>query len=100
MKRRLGNVPVVVGTDRYEAGLFAESRDLGNVFILDDGFQHRRLYRGVDLVAIDPIERSAGETVLPRGRGREPRSVLRRADAACGQDLESAAVEAWPLPSC
>jgi len=99
MKRRLGNVPVVVGADRYEAGLFAESRDLGNVFILDDGFQHRRLYRHVDLVAIDPIEWSAGETLLPRGRWREPKSALRRAHAACVQDSDSAAIEPLPIPT-
>ena len=98
MKRRLGNVPVVVGTDRYEAGLFAESRDLGNVFILDDGFQHRRLYRDVDLVAIDPIEWSAGETLLPRGRWREPKSALMRAHAACVQDSDSA-IEPLPIPT-
>ena len=45
MKRRLVDVPVVVGADRYEAGLFAENKNLGNIFILDDGFQHRRLAR-------------------------------------------------------
>src|SRR5215470_18916786 len=39
IKQRLGNVPVVVGANRYQAGLLAERKQLGNVFLLDDGFQ-------------------------------------------------------------
>ena len=99
MKRRLVDVPVVVGADRYEAGLFAENKNLGNIFILDDGFQHRRLHRDVDIVAIDPLEWSAGEMFLPPGRWREPETALRRAHAACVQDLDEAAMEPLPLPT-
>ena len=99
MKRRLVDVPVVVGTDRYEAGFFAENRSLGNIFILDDGFQHRRLHRDVDIVAIDPMEWSAGETLLPRGRWREPKGALTRAHAACVQDLDIAEIKPLPIPA-
>jgi len=50
-----------------------------NVLILDDGFQHRRLRRDLDLVLIDALEPWGYEHLLPRGLLREPRSSLRRA---------------------
>jgi tetraacyldisaccharide 4'-kinase len=99
MKRRLNNVPVVVGADRFEAGRFAEQRNLGNVFILDDGFQHRRLYRDFDIVTIDPVEWQAGEALLPLGRWREPKLALSRANAACVQKAQGAPDLQLPIPS-
>ena len=83
MARRLRGVSVVVGRDRFEAGRRAEADDLGDLFILDDGFQHRQLARSFDLVAIDPDDWHAPERLLPRGRWREPKHALGRADAAC-----------------
>lgn len=99
MARRLGNVPVVVGGDRYAAGLMAERKQLGNIFILDDGFQHRRLHRDVDIVAIDPVEWAAGEALLPAGRWREPKSAIERAHAACVQEIPGSAFPSLPVPS-
>jgi len=98
MKLRLGNVPVVVGADRYEAGLLAERKDLGNLFILDDGFQHRRLHRDVDIVTIDPVEWARDERMLPGGPWREPRSAVTRAHAACVQDTGGVPVPVLPIP--
>ena len=99
MKRRLGNVPVVVGADRYRAGLLAERNQLGNIFILDDGFQHRRLHRDVDIVMIDPTEWAEGEALLPTGRWREPKSALARAHAACIQDVAGFVMPSLPIPA-
>src|SRR6516165_7738448 len=99
MKQRLGNVPVVVGADRYEAGMAAEQKQLGNVFILDDGFQHRHLYRDIDIVTIDPVEWAAGESLLPSGRWREPKSALTRAHAVCVQEIPGAAIPQLPIPT-
>ena len=96
-KRALG-VSVVVGADRYAAGLVAEDQNLGNLFILDDGFQHRRLYRNVDLVTIDPVEWIAGERLFPYGRWREPKEALKRADAAVVQESQ-APLSDFPVPS-
>jgi tetraacyldisaccharide 4'-kinase len=76
--RRL-EVPVVVGEDRYEAGLFAEGQSVPDVHILDDGFQHRALARDFDIVLVTPED--ARDRLLPGGRMREPLSSLRRADA-------------------
>src|SRR5678816_157698 len=83
--KRTRGVSVVVGADRHVAGLMAQERGLGNLFILDDGFQHRRLFRNVDLVTIDPLEWVSGERLFPYGRWREPKEALQRAHAAIVQ---------------
>jgi tetraacyldisaccharide 4'-kinase len=72
-------VPVIVGTDRYQAGLLAEKQFSSKLHLLDDGFQHRRLHRDFDIVLL-PAEDQRG-TLLPMGRLREPLSALKRADA-------------------
>jgi tetraacyldisaccharide 4'-kinase len=99
MKRRLRDVHVVVGADRYQAGIAAERNQLGNLFILDDGFQHRRLHRDVDILAIDPVEWAGGETLLPSGSWREPKSAAARAHLACIQEIEGAVFPSLPIPS-
>jgi tetraacyldisaccharide 4'-kinase len=97
--QRLPGVAVVVGADRYQAGRLAERAGLGNLFILDDGFQHRRLFRNVDLVTIDPAEWAEGEKLLPNGRWREPRSAIQRAQAACIQEKPGWIVPPLPIPA-
>jgi len=96
--KRARGVSVVVGADRYAAGRMAEAQDLGNLFILDDGFQHRRLFRNVDLVTIDPVEWMAGERLFPYGRWREPKEALERANAAVVQESRSPLSE-LPIPA-
>jgi tetraacyldisaccharide 4'-kinase len=75
---------VYVGRRRYEAGRLAESHHASSseavrkVHLLDDGFQHRRLARTVEIVLLE--RRDWQDQLLPAGRLREPRSSLRRAD--------------------
>jgi tetraacyldisaccharide 4'-kinase len=76
--RRLG-VPVIVGESRYAAGQLAESRFQSQLHILDDGFQHRSLFRDFDIVLLS--QRDFEDRLLPLGRLREPLSALTRADA-------------------
>ncbi len=76
--RRLG-VPVIVGESRYAAGRLAESQFQSKLHILDDGFQHRALFRDFDIVLLS--ERDFEDRLLPIGRLREPLSSLSRADA-------------------
>ena len=71
--------PVIVGSDRYQAGLLAEQKFSSKLHLLDDGFQHRRLHRDFDIVLL-PADDQAG-SLLPAGRLREPISALNRADA-------------------
>ena len=77
--RRLPDVPVVVGENRYQAGLEAERRFEFDVHLLDDAFQHRRLARDFDIVLVS--RRDLQDRLLPSGRLREPLSALTRADA-------------------
>jgi tetraacyldisaccharide 4'-kinase len=78
MARRL-HVPVIVGADRYQAGLLAEKTFSSKLHLLDDGFQHRRLHRDFDIVMLPKSDLDAA--LLPEGRLREPLSSLKRADA-------------------
>jgi tetraacyldisaccharide 4'-kinase len=78
LARRL-SVPVIVGEDRYEAGLFAEKSFGPQLHLLDDGFQHRALARDFDIVLVTPED--ARDRLLPAGRLREQVTSLSRADA-------------------
>jgi tetraacyldisaccharide 4'-kinase len=78
MARRL-DVPVIVGEDRYEAGLLAEKSSGPQLHLLDDGFQHRSLARDFDIVMVTPED--TRDCLLPGGRLREPTRSLARADA-------------------
>jgi len=76
--RRL-EVPVVVGEDRYAAGMFAEMKFGPQLHLLDDGFQHRGLARDFDIVLVTSDDARGG--LLPAGRLRESLASLGRADA-------------------
>jgi tetraacyldisaccharide 4'-kinase len=97
--RRVQGAAVVVGPHRFEAGQLAEREGLGDLFILDDGFQHRKLFRDVDIVTIDPVEWKEGEKLLPLGRWRESKSAIERAHAACVQEKPGWSPPSLPIPS-
>ena len=69
--------PVIADPDRV-AGVNTAAAEGATVAVLDDGFQHRRLARDLDLVLVAAEEGLPG-ALLPRGPFREPRSALRRA---------------------
>ena len=79
----LPGVAVVVGADRYTAGLHALERldPAPELFLLDDGFSHLRLFRDLDLLAFPTADPFAGGRLLPAGRLREPLASARHADA-------------------
>lgn len=81
MARKLNNIPVLVGQERYQIGMRAISLFSPDVIILDDAFQHRRLGRDIDLALIDDQAAFENKYLLPRGPLREPVSALMRADA-------------------
>jgi tetraacyldisaccharide 4'-kinase len=76
-----GRADTGIAVDRFEAGRMLEQTTAPDVFILDDGFQHRRLRRDFNLVLIDALDPFAGGEVFPAGRLREPLRALARADA-------------------
>lgn len=75
----LPGVAVAVGADRYLAGKKLLEAVGPRVLLLDDGFQHRRLHRDLDLVCVDAAEPLPGLRLLPAGRLREPLASLGRA---------------------
>jgi tetraacyldisaccharide 4'-kinase len=80
LARRLHGVVVVVAADRYLAGRLAESRLGCTVHVLDDGFQHLRLAREVDLLLVTPDDLRTGQP-MPAGWLREPIAAAGRAHA-------------------
>lgn len=71
---------VAIGADRFLAGQVALESGGPPCFVLDDGFQHARLHRDVDIVLVNALDPLGGGDVFPRGRLREPCAALRRAD--------------------
>jgi tetraacyldisaccharide 4'-kinase len=79
LEENLPDVPHLQGADRVALARTAVEELESEVLVLDDGFQHRRLARDLDLVLIDATEPSGHDYLLPRGLLREPYSSLRRA---------------------
>ncbi|MCK4911263.1 MAG: tetraacyldisaccharide 4'-kinase [Thermodesulfovibrionales bacterium] len=82
MAEHMKGVSVIKGADRYESGRFAHENmhDEPDLFILDDGFQHRKLHRDLDIVLINSRDPFYNRKLLPMGRLREPLAELSRAD--------------------
>lgn len=77
----LPGVPVITGADRYKSAVKFLTNNTADVFIMDDGFQHRQLARDVDIVVISALKPWGTGHLLPRGVLREPLKNLRRAGA-------------------
>ncbi|MCX5633343.1 MAG: tetraacyldisaccharide 4'-kinase [Phycisphaerae bacterium] len=72
---------IIINPDRVEGAKKAITKYNAKFLIMDDGFQHRKLARDVDIVAIDATEPFGRGKLLPAGFLREPLSSLKRADA-------------------
>jgi tetraacyldisaccharide 4'-kinase len=79
LEENLPDVPHYQDPDRVAIARTAIEESESNVLVLDDGFQHRRLARDLDIVLIDATDPWASGYLLPRGGLREPRRSLRRA---------------------
>jgi tetraacyldisaccharide 4'-kinase len=79
LARRLPGVPVVVGPNRYEAGLLARARFGVTAVVLDDGFQHRTLRKDLEILMARAVEPWGNGRLLPGGPLREPINRLARA---------------------
>lgn len=78
---RSGVAAVGIGADRFEAGARLLREVGAGVLLLDDGFQHWKLARDLEIVLIDALDPFGGGDVFPLGRLREPVDGLSRADA-------------------
>jgi tetraacyldisaccharide 4'-kinase len=79
LEENLPDVPHLQGPDRVDLALRASEELESEVLVLDDGFQHRRLARDLDLVLIDALDPFGGGRIFPRGLLREPVGSLGRA---------------------
>lgn len=77
----LPDVPHLQDPDRVKIAEIAIEEMASQVLVMDDGFQHRRLHRDLDLVLIDATNPFGYGYCLPRGLLREPPKNLTRADA-------------------
>lgn len=90
-ERLLGAAAVVCDRNRVAAARWARAELGAEVFVLDDGFQHLRIARDLDIVTLDATAPWGGGQMLPRGRLREPASGLARADCVVITRAELAA---------
>lgn len=103
MANRLSGVPIVKSADRFAGGMFALDHLAETVyanadsskllFLLDDGFQHWKLARDVDIVLIDGTNPFGNRRLLPLGPLREPLEALKRAGAFVLTKAANEAVE-------
>ena len=77
---RLPDVPHFQNPDRIASIRIAVEELDSQLILLDDGFQHRKVARQLDIVLLDAIEPFGFDHLLPRGLLREPIGSLRRAD--------------------
>jgi tetraacyldisaccharide 4'-kinase len=81
LAEHLGGVPVLVGKDRYAAGMLAVERFRVDVILLDDGFQHVHLARDLDILLLDAVRPFGNGRLFPRGDLRERPAAIARANA-------------------
>ncbi|MBT0665555.1 tetraacyldisaccharide 4'-kinase [Geobacter pelophilus] len=101
---QLPELIVVMGSDRYLAGMLAMERFSPDLFILDDGFQHLRLQRDLNILLLDGRDPFAGSRTLPAGLLREPVSAAGRADLVlftrCGDVAPEIPPAIQEIPHC
>ncbi|MBU1949237.1 MAG: tetraacyldisaccharide 4'-kinase [Candidatus Eisenbacteria bacterium] len=79
LARRCPQAVVIAHSDRYRSAAWAVEHLSFDTVLLDDGFQHRRLGRDLDLVCLDAARPLGAGCLLPQGDLREPPQGLRRA---------------------
>jgi tetraacyldisaccharide 4'-kinase len=90
--KQITGVPVIINPDRI-AGAREAVAGGADVLVMDDGFQHLRIRRDLDIVLIDATRPFGGGACLPVGRLREPLTALCDADAIVITRSDAAATE-------
>jgi tetraacyldisaccharide 4'-kinase len=78
-RKLLGKAIVIADRDRVSAAAWAKEKFGVTSFVLDDGFQHRKARRDLDIVCIDATDPWGDDMIIPGLR--EPPKGLKRADA-------------------
>lgn len=82
IRRHLPDAWMGISIDRVAAGRKIAKQAKRPAFLLDDGYQHRKLYRNLDIVIIDRSQPLKANHIFPVGTLREPVSELRRCHLA------------------
>jgi tetraacyldisaccharide 4'-kinase len=77
----LKSVPVIVCEDRREAICHLVNSSTVNIIIMDDGFQHRKVKRDLDIITISANDTKNDYRLLPWGKLREPIKNINRSNA-------------------
>ncbi|MBS0623071.1 MAG: tetraacyldisaccharide 4'-kinase [Verrucomicrobia bacterium] len=99
MARRLPDTCVVVGSDRVRAADLAVAKG-AEILLLDDGMQHRRLKRDVEIVLVNEEDDLCAYEYLPRGRLRELPSRLKYADIILYTEKLPLKTRQWTQAPC
>jgi tetraacyldisaccharide 4'-kinase len=91
--RAIPGIPVLTGAKRSFTGRIALEQYNANVLLLDDAFQHRQIFRDLDIVLISGVRPFGNGLLLPGGRLREPKASLRRAHVIIRTGAEGDPVE-------
>ena len=97
LAKALPAASVVIGRSRTKSAQMVEEGALGQVLVLDDGFQHRALSRDLDIVLIDATNPFGYGHCLPRGLLREPLEGLTRAQAIVLTKVDQAPAADVPI---
>jgi len=98
LSRNLPGVPVVMGSNRYEAGMLAVKSFRADVVVLDDGYQHLPLKRDLNILLMDAAHPFGNGHTLPLGYLREPDIAAGRADMIVLTRSEAATSNPAGLP--
>jgi tetraacyldisaccharide 4'-kinase len=80
IRRAVPKIWLGLAPSRYRAGMSLLRYYPNPVFLLDDGFQHRKLHRDIDILVLDATQGLLDNRLLPRGTLREPPAEVSRAD--------------------
>ncbi len=80
LAKRLSDVSILVTKHRCRSGDYVVEKHNAQFLLLDDGFQHLKLFRDLDIVVIDSVNPFGSGRLLPAGILREPLTSLKRAN--------------------
>lgn len=94
LAKMLPGLMVVIGSDRHAAGMLAMEQLSPDIFLLDDGYQHLRLHRDLNILLLDHGKPFGNGWTLPAGLLREPLGAVERSDLV----ILTRCVDNGPLP--
>jgi len=82
LSKKFQGVPVLSGKDRLTNAVSAQREKRIDIFLMDDGFQHMKIKRDIDLVTINATDPFGNKRLIPAGILREPLDSIKRANMA------------------